>query len=165
MSSRIVRTLGVAMMTCALARSAEGAADKPSLSRYSLHIDPFISPPGVVVVTVNQTLLEDRCKDNDGCEIILSGSASPIVPMVVLHGRFATGQFGWSVDGASYINADGTVSDALSVTVGSLDNPIGACSFSDADGSGGTDTTQAFSVKSDSVTANYVIYCTLTVID
>ena len=165
MSSRIVRTLGVAMMTCALTRSAEGAANTPSLSRYRLHIDPVISPPGIVVATVDQALLEERCKDNDGCELILSGSASPTIPMVVLHGRFVTGPIGWSIDGASYIDGDGIVSVGLSVTVGNPDSPLGFCSFSDADSAGGLDATQAFSVKSNSVTANYVVYCTLTVID
>jgi hypothetical protein len=165
MRSRIMRTLGVAMMTCILAQPATGDSNTPSLSRYVVHVVPVLVPPGVAVTTVDQAPLEERCKDNDGCEIVLTGSIDPTNPMAVAAKRFVTFIQVWSVDGSTFLNADGNPDLALFVDVFDTSTSFGTCSFSDVDGSEGTDWTLAFSVKSDSTGNDFIIYCTLTVID
>ena len=138
-----------------------GAQEAVSASRYR----QTVSVPTVfttVRVALDGAVVEDLCRDLDGCQVILlNQSSSPFGPIVVEQTRLVLSTIAstWTTTanpGAYSLNGNNVENI---VVMNSFD---GTCRFSDADADG-SDTTAEFSVAA--VTTSFPVICTVTLID
>lgn len=131
------------------------AQEAVSTSRYRMTLG--LPEPGTVWLPLDQTPFEDRCSDEDGCEITLvMDGASP----GAVHGRmFLLAHDLWvTLGGVIQESSDGNVDTAAAVS-----GTFAACELLDADSDAGLDSTPAFSLKV--VVSSFLATCVLTVID
>jgi hypothetical protein len=150
----------VAVMIVALLAPVPAPAQEPvALSRYRLKLTAGALTTQVEAVDLPQ--FEERCMDEDGCEITLSGGASPTTFARGAHVRLFLTSPAWNVDGGSpHQDGNSTPETALTVNVDG-----GLCTLTDADDIAANDTALSFTLRAVAPGPGSPVYCALTVID
>ena len=137
------------------------AQEAVTVSRYRLTL--AVGPGGSDAVAVDLAKFEERCRDDDGCEITLAGGVLP----GTIEGAKNARLFVSPLDHLWFTNDEsGTNGNKFPDRVLGVFGVSGECHLSDIDDFEGNDDTDAFALQTVAIAIDSPPYhCTLTVID
>jgi len=137
------------------------AQEAVTVSRYRLTLT--VGPGGSDAVAVDLAKFEERCRDDDGCELTLAGGELPGTIEGAKNARLFVSQLDhlWFTNDSSGTNAN-KFPDRVFAVFGDS----GECHLMDVDDFEGNDNTDAFALQTVATALDSPpFHCTLTVID